>query len=172
MYDIIELLSGLRNIFHFNGHYQRRQGIQVKILEKRVRMMRILRLLTNKEIILYLVFGVLTTLVNFGVYFFLKSFLEMDMLLANSFAWIFSVLFAYLTNRRWVFDSNVSGITAVSFELIKFVFYRGLSFVIDMLSMLLLIEFLNWKDFYAKLITQVIVVVANFLFSKWLIFKN
>lgn len=94
------------------------------------------------------------------------------MLLANSFAWIFSVLFAYLTNRRWVFDSNVSGITAVSFELIKFVFYRGLSFVIDMLSMLLLIEFLNWKDFYAKLITQVIVVVANFLFSKWLIFKN
>lgn len=144
----------------------------MKISEKRVRMMRILRLLTNKEIILYLVFGVLTTLVNFGVYFFFKSFLETNMLLANNFAWIFSVLFAYLTNRRWVFESTISGIVAVSFELIKFIFYRGLSFVIDMLSMLLFIEVLAWEDFYAKLITQVIVVVANFLFSKWLIFKN
>lgn len=144
----------------------------MKISEKRVRMMRILRLLTNKEIILYLVFGVLTTMVNFGVYLFFKSFLEASMLLANSFAWIFSVLFAYLTNRRWVFESTISGIVAVSFELIKFIFYRGLSFVIDMLSMLLFIEVLVWEDFYAKLITQVIVVIANFLFSKWLIFKN
>lgn len=144
----------------------------MKISEKRDRMMRVLRLLTNKEIILYLVFGVLTTLVNFGAYFFFKSFLEVNMILANSLAWIFSVLFAYLTNRKWVFESNVSGIPTISFELIKFVFYRGLSYVIDMLSMLFLIELLDWEDFYAKLITQVIVVVANFLFSKWLIFKN
>lgn len=131
-----------------------------------------MKIVKNKEVILYLIFGVLTTLVNFIVYFTFKSVLGTEMLIANSFSWLFSVLFAYVTNRIWVFQSKAHGGKEITFELIKFVFYRGLSFILDMLSMLLLIEILHFNDFYAKLITQVIIVIANFLFSKWLIFKN
>ncbi|MGX7332185.1 GtrA family protein [Enterococcus alcedinis] len=116
-------------------------------------------------------FGILTKLVNF-FYFTFKSVIGIEMIIANSFSWLLSVLFAYVTNRIFVFKSKAIGGKQITFELVKFVFYRGLSFVLDMLSMLLLIEILHFHDFYAKLITQVIIVVANFLFSKWLIFKN
>lgn len=131
-----------------------------------------MKIVKSKEVILYLIFGVLTTLVNFIVYFTFKSVLGTEMIIANSFSWLLSVLFAYVTNRIFVFKSKAIGGKQITFELVKFVFYRGLSFVLDMLSMLLLIEILHFHDFYAKLITQVIIVVANFLFSKWLIFKN
>lgn len=131
-----------------------------------------MKIVKSKEVILYLIFGVLTTLVNFIVYFTFKSVLGTEMIIANSFSWLLSVLFAYVTNRIFVFKSKAIGGKQITFELVKFVFDRGLSFVLDMLSMLLLIEILHFHDFYAKLITQVIIVVANFLFSKWLIFKN
>ena len=131
-----------------------------------------MKIVKNKEVILYLIFGVLTTLVNFIVYFTFKSVLGTEMIIANSFSWLLSVLFAYVTNRIFVFKSKAIDGKQITFELVKFVFYRGLSFVLDMLSMLLWIEILHFHDFYAKLITQVIIVVVNFLFSKWLIFKN
>lgn len=126
----------------------------------------------KKEVLLYLFFGVLTTAVNVMVYFVFRSVFSMEMWLANSLSWMISVLFAYLTNRMWVFQSTKQGRRHITLELINFVFYRGLSFVLDMLSMLLLLDFLQVSDFYSKLITQVIVVVANYLFSKWLIFKT
>lgn len=126
----------------------------------------------NKEVLLYLIFGVLTTIVNFIVYFIFKSFLSTGMVVANALAWIISVLFAFITNRTWVFNTRVVGIKESIIELVKFVFYRGISFFIDMLSMLFFIEIAYIDDFFAKLITQIIVVVANYLFSKWLIFKK
>lgn len=128
--------------------------------------------INNKEVLLYLIFGVLTTIVNFIVYFIFKSFLSTGMVVANALAWIISVLFAFITNRKWVFNTRVVGTKESIIELVKFVFYRGISFFIDMLSMLFFIEIAYIDDFFAKLITQIIVVVTNYLFSKWLIFKK
>lgn len=60
----------------------------------------------NKEVIMYLIFGVLTTLVNIVVYYILNDLLHIHYMVANVIAWIASVLFAYITNRKYVFESN------------------------------------------------------------------
>ncbi|WP_122645210.1 GtrA family protein [Enterococcus mediterraneensis] len=124
------------------------------------------------EIFMYLFYGGLTTLVNFVVYFVFKDVFHMYYLYANIFSWIASVLFAFVTNKLWVFHSKTETISELIIEFAKFVFYRLVSFVMDMGSMYLLIGILHSGDFLAKLITQILVVVANYVFSKLFIFKK
>lgn len=124
------------------------------------------------EVFTYLFFGGLTTLVNLVVFFFTRKIFAWDLVVANSLAWLFSVLFAFVTNKRWVFTSKTTGAAAYFAELGKFLFYRVLSYFLDMGSVLLLVHIFHSGDFLAKIISQVIVVVANYLFSKWLIFTG
>ncbi|MFD1429510.1 GtrA family protein [Lacticaseibacillus mingshuiensis] len=125
-----------------------------------------------QETFWYVFFGGWTTVVNFVVYFLFRSGLGWGVLSSNSFAWIASVLFAFFTNKRWVFHSKTSTIYATLLELFKFVFYRLVSFGIDQGMMLLFIDGLHIGDFISKLMTQVFVLVANYLFSKLLIFNR
>lgn len=124
------------------------------------------------EVFTYLFFGGLTTVVNFVVYFIARDLLGLSMVIANSFAWLLSVIFAFVTNKVWVFHSQTEGLGELLSELGKFIFYRGLSYVLDMATMILLIDLLHMGDFFAKLITQVLVIIANYLFSKLFIFNK
>jgi len=126
----------------------------------------------SMEVVSYLFFGVMTTLVNFIVYFFCRDLLQFQFVLANTFSWIASVLFAFLTNKKWVFHSKSETKLAWIIEAAKFIFYRGLSYLIDMASMFVCLKLLMTSDFSAKLFTQVLVVIANYFFSKLLIFNN
>lgn len=125
-----------------------------------------------KEISLYLIFGVLTTGVNFLVFYITKDLLGLGLVLANSLAWLLSVIFAFVTNKKWVFESNNKSWQETLQEFVKFIFYRILSFGLDMGSLVVMIDYLRIGDYWAKLISQILVVVANYLFSKWLIFKK
>ncbi|MGL6104544.1 GtrA family protein [Romboutsia sp.] len=125
-----------------------------------------------KEIILYLFFGVLTTVVSFATYYFCSEVLQIHYLISNVISWVFAVAFAYVTNRIWVFESKSNGLTQVLKEMITFVNCRLLSGVIDMATMFILVDLLTVNDLYAKLFTQVIVVILNYVFSKLIIFKN
>ncbi len=125
----------------------------------------------NREVISYLIFGVLTTLVNYLCYYLAKDFFSLDYRLSNFIAWFFSVLFAFITNKHLVFLSESKG-TDLLKEAGKFYFYRILSLVIDMGAMIVLISGLHLNDFLAKTITQVLVIVLNYVFSKWFIFKG
>ncbi len=125
-----------------------------------------------KEVSLYLIFGVLTTGVNFLVFYLMKDLLRLGLISANTLAWLLSVIFAFVTNKKWVFESNHKTWQETLQEFAKFIFYRLLSFGLDMGSLMVMIDYLRIGDYWAKLISQILVVVANYLFSKWLIFKK
>jgi len=125
-----------------------------------------------KEIIAYLFFGGATTLVNIIVFFVCQDFFGLKYTISNPISWFLSVLFAFYTNKYFVFASQHNSRSAFFKEMALFYWYRALSFVIDMGLMVLFIEKLQFPDLWAKVITQVVVIVLNYFFSKWLIFKK
>ena len=135
-----------------------------------------------KEIILYVLFGGLTTVVNYIIYFTCTKALHIGWSPATLFAWIGAVLFAYVTNRIWVFESRAKGFSAVFFEFVKFIGARLLSLGLEWLTLKLLIDILRmdlwvWRDltlgeFVAKTIAQILVIIANYVFSKWIVFRK
>lgn len=125
-----------------------------------------------KEVILYLFFGVLTTVVSLTSYYLCSEVLHIHYLISNVISWVFAVAFAYVTNRIFVFESKSNDLNSVLREIITFVNCRLLSGVIDTGVMFLLVSVLFINDLYAKLFTQVIVVVLNYVFSKLIIFKK
>ncbi|MEE3490153.1 MAG: GtrA family protein [Methanobrevibacter sp.] len=123
----------------------------------------------GKELMMYFIFGVLTTVVNFVVYLLFARFLNVNYLISNVLAWFFSVLFAYVTNRIWVFESKNSNILK---EMSLFFGGRIFSGVVDTALMYLLIDILAVGDVISKIIIQVIVVILNYVISKIIVFKD
>lgn len=123
------------------------------------------------EQLMYLVFGVLTTLVNMVVFFGLDHYTTLNYLVSNTIAWFLSVLFAFFTNKTWVFQSKYTTLKDFSREITSFFFFRGISFVIDTAIMFVGISLLAWPNMLVKVLDQIIVILANYVFSKW-IFKD
>lgn len=134
------------------------------------------RFLTSPEMILYIVFGVLTTIINIIVYTFLRPRLPLDevsaVLTANAAAWIVAVAFAFITNKLFVFKSKSFESTLFWRELITFVGARLLSLGVDELGMYLLVNMLGTGDLLSKIIVNVLVVIINYVLSKLIIFKK
>lgn len=122
----------------------------------------------ERELIMYVFFGVLTGVVNLGVYFLFSHVLGVYYLFSNVVAWFLSVLFAYVTNRIWVFESNSNNILK---EVFLFFSSRLFSGLVDIGLLYFFVDILNIGDFISKIIVVIIVVMLNYLFSKLLIFK-
>ena len=129
-----------------------------------------------KSIVAYLFWGVVTTVVNLATFQVLSSGIHWNYEVATVIAWFVSVLVAYFTNKVWVFGSHYTTVSDFISELFRFFFYRALTLVIDIVITFVGISVLGFKDplgkFIVKVIDNVIVVVANYIFSKWLIFNN
>lgn len=125
-----------------------------------------------RELILYVFFGVLTTLVNWAAYWLLVDVLHIHYMASAFFSQVLAILFAYITNRRWVFESAARGGRAVAIEMAKFFGARALSLVMDMLVMYVGVDLLLANDKLVKVISSVLVVVANYIFSKLFVFKK
>ncbi len=129
-----------------------------------------------KHIIAYLFWGVVTTVINLAVFQVLSSGIHWNYQLANVIAWFVSVLVAYFTNKVWVFGSHYTTVSDFLVEMLRFFVYRALTLVIDIVITFIGISVLGFKDpmgkFIVKVIDNVIVVIANYVFSKWLIFKD
>lgn len=127
-----------------------------------------------KEIINYLIFGVLTTIVSLSVYYGL-TFAVLDpnnaisLQIANIISWIAGVTFAYITNRKFVFNSKSK---ALFKEVSSFVGARIITLLMDMLTMFIGVTILKCNDKIVKLMAQVIVVISNYLFSKIFVFRE
>ena len=125
-----------------------------------------------KSVIAYLFWGVVTTIVNIGVFQWLSSGIHWNYQLA----WFVSVLVAYLTNKVWVFGSHYTTFRAFIVEFIKFYFYRALTLLIDIVFMYVGVTLLGFdsaiQQLVVKILDNVVVVIANYIFSKWLIFKT
>ena len=125
-----------------------------------------------EELIGYLIFGGLTTVVNIIVFYLFDSVFDVHYLVANAIAIVVSILFAFFTNKKYVFKSSTPTVQLWLKEFSLFVSFRLLSAVFDMGSMWLLVDGLNLNANVAKVITQFIVVVLNYGFSKFFIFKQ
>lgn len=127
----------------------------------------------NKEIINYLIFGVLTTVVSFVVYFIFAKVFKIDEIISNVISWFFSVLFAFVTNKLYVFESKETGKKTLLKEIISFYLARLFTGVVcDLGVFALMVKMFKINDVLSKLVTQVIVTVLNYVFSKLLVFKN
>lgn len=140
----------------------------------------------RKEIINYIIFGVLTTVVNFIVYWlFNRIFGKNYYLLSNVIAWIAAVAFAYVTNKIWVFESKVTQPKALAKEIVEFFIARLFSLGVEEAGLLIFVDLLKFKnlsfelftfnitgELIAKIILAVVVVVLNYIFSKFIIFKK
>ena len=130
--------------------------------------------LKNKELINYLIFGVLTTIVSLAIYYisvftFLNPKNPVELQIANILSWIAGVAFAYFTNRKYVFESkNTNKIQ----EATKFVSSRLTTLFLDMLVMWLGVTVLHFNDKIIKIISQILVIVGNYILSKLFVFKK
>ena len=136
-------------------------------------LVRIRNLITKYwDILVYLFFGGLTTLVNFLVYFPLYNFLGFSASFSNVIAWAVAVVFAYLTNKPFVFKSWDWSSDMVFPELLKFVSCRAGSGAVETLLLFLAVDFLGWNGNVWKVITSIVVVILNYIGSKFLVFKK
>lgn len=126
-----------------------------------------------KEIINYLIFGVLTTIVSFVVYIIFAKGLKFDEIISNIISWIISVLFAYITNKIFVFESKNTSKKETLKELSKFYMARIVSGILgDIGLFVLMVKVFEINDIFSKLFTQIIVIILNYIFSKWLVFRK
>ena len=123
----------------------------------------------DRELVLYVVFGTFTFFVNIIVYFLFENVLGVNYLISNVIAWFFSVLFAYITNRIWVFESKSPDILK---EMSLFFGGRIFSGVVDTVLMYLFIDVMMIGDDISKIVVQIIVIVLNYIFSKLIVFKD
>lgn len=134
--------------------------------------MNVIKKLISKETILYIIFGVLTTIVNLISYYLFSNIISINYLISNTISWIISVLFAYITNKFYVFNSKDTSKDIIIKEFIKFVNCRLTSGIIEMILLFLLVDMLAVNDIISKLVIGVIVVILNFIFSKLFVFKK
>ena len=128
----------------------------------------------NKELINYLIVGVSTTIVSLAVYYALVfTVLNPEdavlLQLANIISWLCAVTFAYFANRKYVFESKNENIVL---EVIKFYLSRISTLMIDMIIMFVGVSVLSYNDKIVKIIVQIIVIIANYIFSKVFVFKK
>lgn len=139
-----------------------------------------LKKLLNREVIFYIIFGVLTTLVNIVTSYVLKAFLHVEANIASTVGIILSILFAYFTNRKWVFNSEADTIRKKLIEFFKFILGRAFTMIIEIVGVFLLNDvlhaFYNFGDnigfLIDKCIITVIVIILNFFISKFFAFKK
>ena len=129
--------------------------------------------LRYKEIIKYLVFGGLSTIVNFGSYFIFAKLIGIDEIISSGLSWFSAVLFAYITNKLFVFESKTDTRKEFFKEMISFFIARIISGgLCDIGAFALMVKVLKINDVISKLVTQVMVVIVNYVFSKLIIFKG
>lgn len=126
-----------------------------------------------KDIILYLIFGGLTTVVNFIVYFIMTDLFKVFEILSNGVAWFISVLFAYITNKLYVFESKTSTFRKMLKEFISFFLSRAFTGILfDILLFSLMFNVFKINDIVTKFIVQIVVIVSNYIFSKLIVFRK
>ena len=125
-----------------------------------------------RSILIYIIFGVLTTAVNYLVYIPCLNLLGMSASVSNVIAWCVAVLFAFLTNKPFVFESKDWSAKTVVPEFTKFVGTRVASGLMETVILMVAVDMLGWNGVIWKLVTNVIVVILNYIGSQLLVFRR
>lgn len=141
----------------------------------------IIKKVWTKEVIFYLIFGILTTLVNIIISYLLKATLHVEGNTASTIGIVCSILFAYITNKIWVFESKANGIKENLLEFAKFMLGRAFTMIIEIVGVFVLNDVIhmfytmlsdNMAYLLNKCIITVIVIILNFFISKFFAFKK
>lgn len=180
VYEMDELEDALKKIKKFKPNkYESNNKNMVKLVSDYIDRNERRNMIKNlfdkyREIIMYLIFGVLTTVVSLAVYYLLVyTILNPDnaiqLQIANIISWMAGVAFAYITNRSVVFQSKNKNKVK---EAANFVLARVVTLIMDMIIMFIGVTLLHGSDKILKLISQVVVIVSNYIFSKLFVFKK
>lgn len=123
-----------------------------------------------KDIIPYAVFGVLTTAINIASYWLLAHVFNAGTMAATVAAWVIAVLFAYVTNRKWVFHSDANTTSLIFKEIVSFFACRLATGVVDWGIMFIFVQNLHLNDVVIKTLANVIVIILNYVVSKRYVF--
>lgn len=136
------------------------------------KMQNIIKKFLTKEVIMYVIFGVLTTLVNLIISFALVDAFKIGGSIASAIGIVSSILFAYFTNRKWVFNTTAKGFAENLKEFWKFIAGRLVTMVIEQGGVMVLYDVLNMPFVPVKLSLTIIVIILNYIFSKFFAFKT
>ena len=125
-----------------------------------------IRKIINKETILYLVFGVLTTILNIAICGLLYDILHWDVIVATVIAWIAAVVFAFITNKLFVFNSKTTDKKLLLKETVSFLIARLISLGFDVLITWLMVDVGGINVWVTKVVSNIVVVILNYIFSK------
>lgn len=126
----------------------------------------------NKQLLLYLFFGICTTAINTICYWLLYDALTLSNIVSTILAWLAAVLFAFVTNKVFVFESKRTNTTDRIYEVISFFGCRLLTGILDVAIMAFAVDKLQWNGLLWKLISNIIVTIINYIASKFLIFRK
>lgn len=125
-----------------------------------------------RSFMFYAIFGVLTTLVNLVAYHLYYNKAGMSNTLSNVIAWVLAVAFAYITNKIWVFDSKSFRWKVLKREIPAFISCRLATGIMDLVIMYICVDVMGWHANLMKLMSNVLVIILNYVFSKLIIFKK
>lgn len=129
-------------------------------------------LIKYKSVISYLIFGVLTTVVNVVSYTVCYNVLGISNVVSTVIAWILAVLFAFVTNKLYVFDSKSFDIKTLQHEIPSFFGCRLLTGVLDVVIMYIAVDMMRMSGLFWKVVSNVLVIVLNYAASKLIIFRR
>ena len=125
-----------------------------------------------KDIVSYLFFGVCTTVINILIYYISAHLFHYSTLISTVVAWVGACLFAYFTNRKWVFHSTTKAKKDIFLEIISFFACRLATGFVDWIIMVVFVDFFHFNDIVIKVISNVIVIILNYVASKLVIFNK
>lgn len=126
----------------------------------------------HKMVLMYLFFGGLSFFLNLGLFALLDGVCHIHELIANVICWIVCVLFQFVTNRIWVFDGRTETTEALMRQMASFFGGRVFTLIVEEAIILIFITWLGYNDIIVKLIAQIVVIVLNYVISKWLVFRK
>lgn len=125
----------------------------------------------QKELLLYLIFGFSTTMVNILIFRGLML-INVDYKIANLFAVVFGKLYAYITNKRFVFRTICNSFSDAVKEFLRFVYARGVTGLIDYFGLIVAVEWLHFNPVWSKYGLQFLIIILNYILSKLIIFRT
>ena len=132
---------------------------------------KLIKKVLTKEVILYIVFGIFTTIVNLGSFYIMNSLLHLEENISNFIAILLAVIFAYITNKDLVFHSNAKGIKNRLIQFLKFMLGRAFTMIVEFVGGLVLFK-IPIPNIITKAFLTVVVIIVNFFISKFFAFKN
>ena len=126
----------------------------------------------HQEGMRYLVFGALTTIVNIAIFILFSKMFNLSTTISNIIAWIIAVIFAYITNKIWVFKAKKNSFKELFFEIVYFFLARVFTLVLETIILVIFIDKFHFNSLIMKIISNIIVIIVNFILSKILIFKK